>query len=719
MSEDLILSSRLTGRNTMDGKHAFIDAVDHFFDGEGEMLDRLHVLAQALEESDDSVLHYHFGKTPLESKRAALISCVMAKISVSARKTKSFYNSFRAFFRSQLDSFKNNMALYEEDDMDQSGDLSDENQNHFTWRQDLEILGWLSKGGLLRDALKEAVDESILTHVKETIAFEFETPMYENLRAWQEHVVRPWLEKIVSSEDDMEDCYTVAQAYVTVRKDEIFDMVADYPDSIPTIEELQSVLVATQLHRQVADALRETLIRRLNHTGANTLQIIDVYINTIKVLRILDPTDHLLARVAEPVRQYLQGRQDTVRCIIASLTNAEQGGDLYEELKRQDAKPLEDVSLDSDDEGDCLPDYLGDQLWQPPPSIQQTHPSFLERGGSGKTTDILAMLVSIYGSKELFVNEYRLMLADKLLSNTTDYNTDQQVHTLELLKLRFGELSMRACEIMLKDINDSKRTNTNIRSFLPESCVDAIMISHIFWPALQREPSALKHHPRLQYMLDTFSQEYGRLKNPRKLDWLYPLGTVELELEVQEKGQLISKTIECPPPLASLILHFSDRPQWSAQDLSNETSMPVHVIQKQMAFWINHRVIKIVTDPQQKHKSAYALVGCSEKGDLSPMASRNASADAAMHDDIMGGAVSFTTYEEQEMEVFTSYIVSMLTNLGQLPLKTIHNNLKMFVTGSDVKYSKTPQQLSAFLQHLCRQERLECGPDGQYKLLKK
>ena len=135
--------------------------------------------------------------------------------------------------------------------------------------------------------------------------------------------------------------------------------------------------------------------------------------------------------------------------------------------------------------------------------------------------------------------------------------------------------------------------------------------------------------------------------------------------------------------------------------------------------WLLNDVNKIVTDPQQKHKSAYALVGCSEKGDLSPMASRNASADAAMHDDIMGGAVSFTTYEEQEMEVFTSYIVSMLTNLGQLPLKTIHNNLKMFVTGSDVKYSKTPQQLSAFLQHLCRQERLECGPDGQYKLLKK
>ena len=32
-----------------------------------------------------------------------------------------------------------------------------------------------------------------------------------------------------------------------------------------------------------------------------------------------------------------------------------------------------------------------------------------------KGGDILSMLISIYGSKDLFVSEYRLMLADKLL----------------------------------------------------------------------------------------------------------------------------------------------------------------------------------------------------------------------------------------------------------------------------------------------------------------
>jgi anaphase-promoting complex subunit 2 len=53
------------------------------------------------------------------------------------------------------------------------------------------------------------------------------------------------------------------------------------------------------------------------------------------------------------------------------------------------------------------------------------------------------------------------MLADKLLANL-DSNTDKEVHTLELLKLRIGELSMHNCEIMIKDTDDSKRGSEKV-----------------------------------------------------------------------------------------------------------------------------------------------------------------------------------------------------------------------------------------------------------------
>ena len=49
--------------------------------------------------------------------------------------------------------------------------------------------------------------------------------------------------------------------------------------------------------------------------------------------------------------------------------------------------------------------------------------------------DILALLVSIYGSSDLFIVEYRSLLAEKLLANLK-YLTDQEVANLELLKIR-------------------------------------------------------------------------------------------------------------------------------------------------------------------------------------------------------------------------------------------------------------------------------------------
>ncbi len=68
-------------------------------------------------------------------------------------------------------------------------------------------------------------------------------------------------------------------------------------------------------------------------------------------------------------------------------------------------------------------------------------------------------------SKEIFVNEYRSVLADKLLSKE-DYDTDREVHILELLKLRFGETSMHHCEIMIKDLATSRRVGRRARSSL-------------------------------------------------------------------------------------------------------------------------------------------------------------------------------------------------------------------------------------------------------------
>lgn len=46
-----------------------------------------------------------------------------------------------------------------------------------------------------------------------------------------------------------------------------------------------------------------------------------------------------------------------------------------------------------------------------------------------------------------------------------------QVRNLELLKLRFGESNLYYCEVMIKDIADSKRINAHIVSQLSKERV--------------------------------------------------------------------------------------------------------------------------------------------------------------------------------------------------------------------------------------------------------
>jgi anaphase-promoting complex subunit 2 len=545
----------------------------------------------------------------------------------------------------------------------------------------LQTLGWFDFA-FVQKPLQKAVAFRIQQIARDLIQGDYETPnLLQVLLSECQQAIPSTLQQINLEEN-------VRSVFGQVRLDELFEMVADYPDSQPAVQDLQTLCRSSpRFAQQLTHSLKQTLIRRLCHPGAETTQIMQMYIHTIHCLRVWGLSS---AAVTTPVRTYLrEQRSDTVRCIITSLTT----GDLYEELRKP--QPLEHMVEDEDDEEE--PPTME---WQPKPSI--FHPV-----AGHDSEDILALLISIYGSKEVFVNEYRLMLADKLL-NQMDYQTDSSVHTLELLKLRFGEQSMRHCEVMVKDIDDSKRTNAQIKEELRDSVVDSVIVSHIFWPKLQKE--RLQHHPRLQTPLDEYNRVFSRLKNPRQLVWFSQLGTVDIELDVFDKGgEIVTKNFSCPPLQVTLLLHFEDQPIWKLSDLSNETGVPENLLQKRLSYWVGHRIIR--------HTDAdiYELVLPTEHHHHE---NTETAEDHHMHaDEGNSSAVSLTAHEDEEMQVFESYVVGMLTNMGSLPLARIHQMLKMFVTGSEVVVKDpTPQQLAQFLQKLVAQNKLECGPDGMYKL---
>ena len=107
-----------------------------------------------------------------------------------------------------------------------------------------------------------------------------------------------------------------------------------------------------------------------------------------------------------------------------------------------------------------------------------------------------------------------MILAERLLAKADD-DVDDETRILELLKLRFGANALRECEIMLKDMADSKRITANIRALVPASSsvhapllpdFSTVIVSELFWPPLFE--GKVNTPENVQWMLDAFGAQY-------------------------------------------------------------------------------------------------------------------------------------------------------------------------------------------------------------------
>lgn len=272
-----------------------------------------------------------------------------------------------------------------------------------------------------------------------------DTLMDTQLRNWFDEEMSAFIRMLYPGEAVVNAMWTyLMDSYCRVRSQSLFDMISDFPDSMSRIMELRSCAAASNdLLGFIGSTFRNALQCRLLHMGASTTQILDQYVRMIKALRLLDPSDLLLDYVSGPVRVYLRGRKDAVRCIVESLTEdcgSEGESDLQSELRTGGSLAY---AADEDDE-----ESGPGGAWLPVPTIKDLSAAATTaeqntggRGGSsGRGMDVLSSLVSIYLSTDLFIAEYRALLADRLLTSLS-VSADREVATMELLKIR----STREC----------------------------------------------------------------------------------------------------------------------------------------------------------------------------------------------------------------------------------------------------------------------------------
>ncbi len=66
----------------------------------------------------------------------------------------------------------------------------------------------------------------------------------------------------------------------------------------------------------IAEGLNQSISRRLLIPGVITHNILNQYINMLKILQLIDPNGIIFDQVTTPIRNYLLKRTDTLRCII-------------------------------------------------------------------------------------------------------------------------------------------------------------------------------------------------------------------------------------------------------------------------------------------------------------------------------------------------------------------------------------------------------------------
>ncbi|KAJ1923068.1 Anaphase-promoting complex subunit 2 [Tieghemiomyces parasiticus] len=502
-------------------------------------------------------------------------------------------------------------------------------------------------------------------------------------------------------------------AYRDARVAALFDIIIDYPDSRPALDDLRTCFAAVGGKMAAAAALRTDVVRRLLHQGVNTPVILAQYVSCMKCLRALDPTGVMAQYVTAPIRTYLRTREDAIRCIIANLVGDEDG--LFDEA---DLATVLDAAGSDDEDNDFDRDD-----WEPEPMDALTIPKTARQ----RKADIIGMLISIYDTREAFVREYQRLLAWKLLDHEGDDLTSS-IKNLEMVKLRFGEANLAACEIMVKDVADSKRINQFVqeRERTTQSAeptnLNCRIISHLFWPTLR--PSNLKLPAPLAARRSQFEALYTQFKPARSLHWHTQMGTIDVTV-TQADRQL---TLTVTPLQATLLHHFSERGEWTTGELADCTDIPADQLHPPLAFWVSAGVIE-ATEPD-RYRTLESAPKARSTGrrrprdeDTDTSGDNGSDSDESDSDDDPAGTQaagndsgmeSEQDRKAEEMRIYWSFVVGMLTNLGALPLDRIQSMLQMFVQ-EPASYSRTEAELKDFLALMVKEDKLELS-GGMYRL---
>lgn len=490
----------------------------------------------------------------------------------------------------------------------------------------------------------------------------------------------------------------------SLRIQELFDIALNWPESQGGLEDLRLAVTTPQRRLQLTDAFSLALQKRLLHPGRSTLDILQTYISMIRTFHALDHSKVLLNRVVHALQLYLCQRDDAIRIVVTGLLSNPETADTQEgktklvELavllttsSQQQRRQIDDEDLD-----------WNDMTWVPDPidaGVNYKRP---------KNEDVIGTLINALGSQDIFIKEFQSIIAERLLSKQATFV--QETKVLSLLKKRFGEAALQNCDVMMKDIQDSKRVDAvickNIRSELDRKTESVSyhtkILSRLFWPNLAKESFVVP--PPVAEIQKQYDHGFEELKSSRKLTWLDNFGTATVKLELEDR----TVELECKTYEAAVIYAFQDAPQRAFNDIWAELMMDEDLLGLALRFWVGKRVLRDVGN------QTYAVL--ERLDDDKATAEADAAPDAQGGEDGAVPSPRKTKKEDERRVVYWQFIVGMLTNSApSMPLGQILMMMKMLIADG---CSWSNEELQEFLAEKMVAGELELV-GGKYRLPKK
>ncbi|PGH18973.1 hypothetical protein AJ79_00006 [Helicocarpus griseus UAMH5409] len=630
----------------------------------------------------------------------------------------------------------------------------------------LEGLQEVGLGGSKAQKIFATVMNNMLTEfVTSAYAGQWESPsvVTEHLRQWTENVFARLVVRVLhilkaddfegASEErldvtlsDVEKWQEMGIARLgALRISELFDVIIEWDSSSGAIEDLKHYTTNPATRLYLVSSFVTMLIQRLLHPGASTVEILQIYISIIRAFTQLDPRGVLLNHVARPIRRYLRDRDDTVKVIVGGLladTVDEDGQpitsspDTLVELAVELSKANELLHQNDTSELDW-----DDMNWMPDPIDVATDYK------KSKNSDVIGSLISLFDTKEAFVRELQKVLGERLLKKADNY--DLEVSLLELLKLRFGDSTLQACQVMLRDVQSSERVDSSIRADqklegkdkslqtaenAPE--LHAKILSRLFWPTLQNPQFQVP--PEIASLQAQYSAGFESLKQSRKLTWLNGLGQVAVELDLEDRlftaevttwqaAVIYAFQSASPPPSASSDAATTTPVTKTIPELSQQLEMSPSLVRSACLFWLSKRILTeplpdtfcvLETIPDEEDNNPSHPTGgattTSATGPSHSTANVGAAAAAAEAAEAAASKESADAAAMAKMDLYWQFIVGMLTNQGAMPLQRIMMMLKMVVPGG---FPFSSEELREFLSRMVGLGKLEVVSGGSYKIV--